>query len=95
MLQNVPWTEDELKRALHLYRKGVQRGGDDPGVKNLSRELKARKVDGARYHHGHRSPDAVAMQLARFASNDPASRYTGRDRGSKLLQKVWRESQVN
>jgi hypothetical protein len=88
--RNVPWSRDELLRVLDLYLREGPLSRSSRLVEDLSRELRA-MGHGQSYHEGHRSPDAVAMQLARFAAADPRSARSDRGRGGPGLKKLWDE----
>jgi hypothetical protein len=88
--RNVPWERDELILVLDLYLRKGKLSRSDKLVEDLSHALRA-LGHGQSYHEGHRSPDAVVMQLNRFAAIDPRSRRPDRGRGGPETKKVWEE----
>jgi hypothetical protein len=88
--RNVPWERDELMLVLELYLRERFLPPGHPLVVELSRELRAWGREQS-FHEGHRSPDAVSMQLNRFAAADPRSGRSDRGGGGPELKKVWDE----
>ena len=88
--RNVPWERDELILVLDLYLREGKLSRGDKRVEDLSRELRGLRP-GQNYHEGHRSPDAVVLQLNRFAAVDPKTRRPDRGRSGPQTMKVWQE----
>lgn len=89
--RNVPWARSELVLVLDLYQRHGALPPRNELVRELSAELRRMGSDNVRYHVGHRSPDAVAMQLKRFGGVAAGSGMKGRDRGGPETQRVWDE----
>ena len=94
--KDLDWTREELVLALDLALRYGPLPAADSKVARLSQELRRLDVHPREAHlPNHRSPDAVAMMVQKFAALDPKWKTTtSRDR-SPAVDAVWAEFGAN